>query len=173
MSASRGDYKARMLAKAELRAANRAASDRKTYSRLGRYQFTCDPPFLAALRAAAGLRGISVAGYVRRAIGSFIAADLGVPAAEILRHVPAAAPRGKWVRRPIRDPKAGSRSAGRTHDDGVGFGPWVASGVAEQIDGLPPLQLVPDQAAVPAGGAGGGVEGDPGRDLIQGEVPLW
>lgn len=153
---SRGDYKARMLAKAELRASTRAAADRKTYSRLARYQFTCDPPFLAALRAAAGLRGISVAGYVRRAIGSFVAADLGVPAAEVLRHVPQAAPRGKWVRRPIRDPRAGGRSAGRTADDGVGFGPWVASGVAEQIDGLPHLQVVPE----PEPQAQGDVEGE-------------
>jgi hypothetical protein len=140
------DYKARMLARAEMRAAGRAAADTKTYSRLGRYQFTCDPPFLAALRAAAGLRGISVAGYVRRAIGSFIAADLGVPAAEILQHVPQAAPRGKWVRRPIADPAKGASTAGRTRDDGVGFGPWVASGVAEQIDGLPPLRVVGDES---------------------------
>jgi hypothetical protein len=94
------------------------------------------------LRAAAGLRGISVAGYVRRAIGSFVAADLGVPNAEVLRHVPMAAPRGKWVRRPIADPSKGATTAGRTHDTGVGFGPWVASGVAEQIDGMPPLRVV-------------------------------
>jgi hypothetical protein len=150
--APRLDYKARMLAKAEMRAGARAAADRKTYSRLARYQFTCDPPFLAALRAAAGLRGISVAGYVRRAIGTFVAADLGIPPAEVLRHVPQAAPRGKWVRRPIADPKRGATTAGRTRDDGIGFGPWVASGVAEQIDGLPPLRLVDTAGDEPGAG---------------------
>lgn len=75
------------------------------------------------LRAAANARGISVTGYVRRATAAFIAADLGVPFAEVCSFMPRPSPATGNMRglppeqRPVNNP-------GRWIDDGRGFGPW-------------------------------------------------
>lgn len=75
------------------------------------------------LRQAANARGISVTGYVRRATAAFIAADLGVPFAEVCAHMPRPGPALGTMRglppeqRPLHNP-------GRWIDDGAGYGAW-------------------------------------------------
>jgi hypothetical protein len=73
-----------------------------------------DEPFRLLLEEACKRRGISRQGYARRAIGAFIANDLGMDLADVLKHCAVPIPLDNFVnRRPVR-----------TEDDGKGFGPW-------------------------------------------------
>lgn len=81
-----------------------------------------DDPFRVLLDAAAARRGMSLAGYCRRAVAAMIAYDLGLRPAEVMTH----------TSRPTEyRAEAGAGRAKRTNDDGIGFGPWQITGVAE------------------------------------------
>lgn len=86
----------------------------------GMYLFF-DDPYRLLLDEAAHRRDISMAGYGRRAIASFIAHDLDMPFEEVIHH--AAQPSGYLGR------MEGRRS--KTHDDGVGHGLWIIEGLIE------------------------------------------
>lgn len=73
-----------------------------------------DIPFFGMVKRAAEQRGISIAAYARRAIGAFVAADLGIEFEEVMRHTPKATPWGE------KNPQV----QGKTTDDGEGFGQW-------------------------------------------------
>jgi hypothetical protein len=78
-------------------------------------------PFLALLRAAADSRGMSSAGYARRAVAAFVAKDLGLPFEEITANFSAPHMRGEVLK---RDPGEFRKAAGATEDDGKGYGDW-------------------------------------------------
>lgn len=70
--------------------------------------------FVKALNAAAEARGISRVAYLRRAVGAFLAADLGLDFAGVMGECPRATPfdpHRRWV-------------AGTGDDDGTGYGTW-------------------------------------------------
>jgi hypothetical protein len=132
------DYRARLIAKADLRSAAVLARERKTYARMARYQFGCEPKFLTLVNTAATLRGITTAAYIRRAIAAFVAADLDMALADVAELTPAASRRGT---RP--SPGAGRRV---TADNGKGFGPWRASSIADAHPSELDAATVRDQA---------------------------
>lgn len=78
-------------------------------------------PFLTALREAADSRGMSSAGYARRAVAAFVARDLGVPFESLTQHFSAPHRRGEVLK---RDPGEFRKAEGQTTDDGKGFGSW-------------------------------------------------
>ena len=75
---------------------------------------TYDEPFRLLLEQACEKRGISRQGYARRAIAAFIAKDLGLGLAEVLRYCAVPVP----YNRPV------DKRFARTEDDGKGMGPW-------------------------------------------------
>lgn len=79
-------------------------------------------PFLTALRAAADSRGMSSAGYARRAVAAFVAKDLDLPFEQLTRNFSAPHMRGEVLK---RAPGEFRKAAGETEDDGKGFGDWV------------------------------------------------
>lgn len=82
---------------------------------------TFDEPFRLLLEEACTRRNISRQGYARRAIAAFIAEDLGLPLAEVLKNCAIPIPMSTRVdRKPVR-----------TEDDGKGFGPWKITGVED------------------------------------------
>jgi hypothetical protein len=81
-----------------------------------------DDPFRVLLDAAAHRRGLSLAGYCRRAIGAMIARDFGLEVGQVLMH----------TSRPTEyRAAAGAGRVGKTNDDGKGYGPWVITGVED------------------------------------------
>lgn len=78
-------------------------------------------PFLTALRAAADSRGMSSAGYARRAVAAFVAHDLGVPFESLTQHFSAPHRRGEVLK---RNPGEFRKAEGQTTDDGQGYGSW-------------------------------------------------
>lgn len=79
-----------------------------------------DPPFQTYFDEAAHRRGMSHAGYARRALAAFVAYDLGLPVAEVAKYMP----------RPSEYRAAGGVGRqNRTEDNGVGFGQWMITGV--------------------------------------------
>ena len=117
------DYRSKLLAKADLRSAAVLARERKTYARMARYQFGCEPKFLTLVHTAATLRGITTAGYIRRAIAAFVAADLDMDLADVTVLTPKATRRGTSAH------PTGTQRV--TADDGRGFGPWRATSIAD------------------------------------------
>lgn len=83
---------------------------------------TFDDPFRVMLDEACKRRNVSMSGYARRAIGAFIAYDLGLPLGEVLKH--AARPT------PYRQ-EGGAGWPTRTEDDGRGNGPWFIDTLKE------------------------------------------
>lgn len=79
-----------------------------------RIQINVGLGFTKALNEAARRRGISRVGYLRRAVGAFLAADLDLDYADIMSTCPVPAP---WTPQ-----RAWVTAAG--DDDGVGFGTW-------------------------------------------------
>lgn len=74
-----------------------------------------DDPFRVLLDEAAQRRGMSLAGYCRRAVAAMIAHDLGLKPQETMAH----------TSRPTEyRAEAGAGRAKRTNDDGTDFGPW-------------------------------------------------
>jgi hypothetical protein len=90
-----------------------------TVRKNGTYIFY-DDPFRVLLDEAAKRRGMGMTAYVRRAAAAFIAHDLGVPFTEVVRH--SAKPQSVAERRV---------SSVRTHDDGLGMGPWLIEGLKD------------------------------------------
>lgn len=84
-----------------------------------------DRPFRALLDEAAMRRGMSMAGYCRRAVIAFIAHDLGLPVAEVGQHMP---------RPTIYQLHRGSGNKTLTRDNLTGYGPWVITGLEEASD---------------------------------------
>lgn len=81
-----------------------------------------DDGFRVLLDAAAERRGMSLAGYCRRAVGAMIAHDLGLPVAEVLQHTSV----------PVEyRAEAGAGRMKKTRDDGKGFGPWKIEKVTD------------------------------------------
>ena len=75
--------------------------------------------FKSLLTMAARRRGISVSGYVRRALSAFVANDLGMPLEDVLKELPYPAPHGtvgaQWVHNDLTP---------QDHDTGEGYGDW-------------------------------------------------
>jgi hypothetical protein len=90
--------------------------------RSGSYLFY-DDEFRVLLDEAALRRGnIPLSAYMRRAIAAFLAHDLGLPYTEVIKYT--AKPRVSM----------GGILPGtqlRTHDDGLGFGPWLIEDLRE------------------------------------------
>ena len=75
---------------------------------------TYDEPFRLLLEEACKRRNISRQGYARRAIAAFIAYDLGINIADVLKHCARPVPLDTRINyRPVR-----------TEDTGEGFGAW-------------------------------------------------
>jgi hypothetical protein len=82
---------------------------------------TFDDPFRVLLEEVCRRRNISRQGYARRAIAAFIAHDLGMELADVLKHCAIPIPYDTRVnRKPVR-----------TEDDGTGMGPWRITGVED------------------------------------------
>lgn len=79
-----------------------------------------EPQLRVYLDAAAHKRGITMNGYVRRAIMALLSHDLGLPLEEIGQHMPGAGPYGQ------RNP-SGINHKG--YDDAKGYGPWNIEGL--------------------------------------------
>lgn len=86
---------------------------------------TFDEPFRVLLDEACRRRGLSMQGYARRAIGAFIANDLGLRLPEVLQH--SARPTAYRI-------DGGFGRKERTEDDGRGFGAWVIEELKELGD---------------------------------------
>ena len=80
-----------------------------------------DDQFRVLLDEACLRRGISLTGYLRRAAAAMIAYDLDLPLQEVAKHGAKPAAYGST---------GGGRKV-RTHDDGLGFGPWDITGLEE------------------------------------------
>lgn len=113
--AAKGDPDWQQKAMARVGEAQKARNKRRRV-RQANVQVFYDPPFAGLLKRAAMARGINIAGYVRRAVGARIAADLGLEFSEVMRHCAAPAAYGERYASPERRVKS--------HDDGEGFGPW-------------------------------------------------
>lgn len=83
-----------------------------------------DDPFRVLLDAAASRRGMSLAGYCRRAVAAMIAHDFGLEPGQVMMH----------SARPTEyRADAGHGRAIKTNDDGTGYGPWRIEAVSEVI----------------------------------------
>lgn len=81
-----------------------------------------DPPFQVFFDEAASRRGMSLAGYARRALAAMIAYDLGIPIDTITKYMP----------RPTEYRAGGGVGRqDKTEDDGRGFGPWRITDVED------------------------------------------
>lgn len=81
-----------------------------------------DPPFQTYFDEAAHRRGMSLAGYARRALAAMVAHDLDIPIEEVAKYMP----------RPTEYRAGGGVGRqDRTEDDGTGFGPWFITGVED------------------------------------------
>jgi hypothetical protein len=67
-------------------------------------------------------RGISMAGYARRAIAAMIAHDLGLPLSEVTKHMPYPTEYRAF---------GGTGRNIKTEDSGKGYGPWTIEGVSD------------------------------------------
>lgn len=83
---------------AETASRNRAASDKIRISRVGFL-----PAFHVFLVRAAKRRGISVAGYIRRAVAALVAMDLELDVRDLIELDAAVTPIGKNGTRPTKD----------------------------------------------------------------------
>lgn len=95
-------------------AARQRRSSRSSSRKNGLYLFF-DDPFRTLLDEAAERRDISLGGYGRRAMGSFIAYDLGIALPDVLQHT--AFPTGYM--------NGTGGKVSRTQDTGEGKGPWT------------------------------------------------
>lgn len=75
--------------------------------------------FKALISMAAKRRGISISGYVRRALAAFVASDLEMSYEDVLREFPYPAPSGasgaQWVHNDLTP---------QDFDNGEGYGDW-------------------------------------------------
>jgi hypothetical protein len=74
-----------------------------------------DDPFRVLLDAAAARRGMSLAGYCRRAVAAMIAYDFGLEPGQVMMHT---------SRPTAYRAEAGAGRAVKTNDDGTDYGPW-------------------------------------------------
>jgi hypothetical protein len=86
-----------------------------------------DIEFRGLLHQAASARGMSRAGYVRRAVAAFVAADLGLELVEVAAHMPRPTPDGGPMALPAAEHPR--NNPGKWADDGVGFGSWEVARV--------------------------------------------
>lgn len=84
-----------------------------------------DRPFRALLDEAARRRGMSMAGYCRRAIAAFVAHDLGIAPDEAGQYMP--------IPTPYRT-HHGMGNIVKTRDNLSGYGRWVITGLEEAPD---------------------------------------
>lgn len=111
---SRPGWEARAIAAVDEREAKRAAQFTQRKRGVTR-QVSVDEEFDRLLVLAAEARGISIIGYMRRAIARQIAKDLDMDWEQLLAHVPQATPHGGM-------PVGGTLK--QTYDDGLGYGNW-------------------------------------------------
>lgn len=108
--------------KTRVNEAQAATQKRKGRRRAANILLEFDLPFLTLLRQAAETRGMSSAGYARRAVAAFIAKDLGMDFPEVTQHFSAPHRPGE-----VLSP-TGKRTVhmkpGGTSDDGTGHGNW-------------------------------------------------
>lgn len=81
-----------------------------------------DLPFRYLLDEAARRRGLSMAGYCRRAIAAFVEHDLGLNTGEGAQHMPVPTTYGLH---------RGHGNSMKTQDDLKGYGKWVIRGLDE------------------------------------------
>jgi hypothetical protein len=84
-----------------------------------------DRPFRVLLDEAASRRGMSMAGYCRRAIAAFVAHDLGITPRAAAQYMPIPTPYGRL---------RGSGHKLITRDNLAGYGKWVITGLEEAPD---------------------------------------
>lgn len=80
------------------------------------------PTFLSFVHRAAKARGMSVGGYLRRAVAKQLSKDLGIPWLEIISHTPYPS---YYQSQKFPPEKSAHRLGARTiADDGEGYGDW-------------------------------------------------
>lgn len=86
--------------------------------------------FLALVRLAARTRGISVSGYIRRAVAAFVAHDLQMEFGQVTQFSPGPNTFGqKGSAHRGKDPEKYQDFLGKNlPDDGVGYGKWEVAG---------------------------------------------
>lgn len=89
----------------------------------GRLVTRITPQFMAMLHRAASARGLTIGGYVRRAVSKQLATDLGVPISQVLRISPYPGPYGGG-RLPAEFYRKGRNGRVAVPDDGTGYGDW-------------------------------------------------
>lgn len=99
--------------------ARQRLSSRATNRSHGMYIFM-DDPMKALVDEAAFRRGISMAGYIRRALGAMIAHDLGLTLHDVVKH--------SALPNTYEQNRFGNRRP-RTQDDAEGFGDWKITGL--------------------------------------------
>lgn len=87
-----------------------------------RVQIQMDLPMRHLLRRAADSRGMSITGYVRRAMCAFVAADLGMAFADVAKHTPYPVPPAGPLSIPVEQRRP--MDGGAWADDGLGYGTW-------------------------------------------------
>jgi hypothetical protein len=107
------DWRETVMGRVEAKARVRAG--RNGHIRGARLYLNVGLGFNEALGRAAKARGISRVGYLRRAVGAFLAADLGEDFAELMAQCPAPTP---FTRERAWVTYGGD-------DDGSGYGTWV------------------------------------------------
>lgn len=108
-------WQERVLGKVEQsKGQKKARHERKS----GMYLFF-DDPFRRYLHRAAQQRDISITGYGRRAVGAFIAYDLGLSETEVMFH----------TAQPAHYAASSGGKLKMTHDDGTGHGLWIIDGL--------------------------------------------
>lgn len=95
---------------------NRAKKTSSNKSLQVRLAFRTTGEFVTLLAKAANRRGMTSAGYARRAVAAFIAQDLQMPFEDVCAHFPHA---GNF-----QFPPDGGGKRPRTWDDGQGYGNW-------------------------------------------------
>jgi hypothetical protein len=107
----------------------RSKGSKRAAERDGGVLAVFDLGFRQLLDEACYRRGISLAGYARRAIAAMVAHDLGIPLAEALKHMPLPTEYRVY---------GGTGRNTKTIDTGEGFGPWHIEGVSGDGDGGTP-----------------------------------
>lgn len=107
-------------ARALQRVANRQRKSKRAAEREGGVLAVYDLDFRPLIDEACHRRGISMAGYARRALAAMIAYDLDLPLPEVLKHMPMPTQYREY---------GGTGRNTKTEDSGQGYGPWIIEGV--------------------------------------------
>lgn len=104
------------------RVKNRQKVSTRYRERLDGVRAVWDTQFRPFLDEAARRRGMSMAGYCRRAICAFVAHDLGIEPTELSKMMTVPAP---------YQTHGGTFASKRVDDDMAGYGKWIINGLSE------------------------------------------